>query len=543
VILSASDIYGLLNRDPILGALATVRIVESRPTLDGGDGVYIYIKKYPSVEDFEATWNIWIIDHDENPLDVVIAQIKKLLPRFEIIEQNQIIRAATTELRTERTEVEPLQVAPELKPVTVQEIDSRFDELSQSIQDRMLLVGPGRPGRDGKDGNDGQDGRDGLDGKDLDSTNVELGDLGDVFVEGVQKGQVLTYDGSDWIAKFLEKRSTTKSGLTQSEITILEGLVETGEPMGHSNRAESTIGFDDATRTFSISPAGESFRVWVKSKRFIIDETRQVQIPNTTGLYYIYFDENGILASKTTFFDFDSEAFTSYVYWDSSISQCKYLADERHGIVLDWQTHEYLHRTRGAAIANGFDISGYTIDGTGALESDVQFDIGNGTFYDEDIKIDITHSETPEANSFEQVLQGAAELSVLYRVGTTWKFDAPNSIPLKPGVDHIYYNSIVSGSGSIVESSANKYVNYYIAATNNLKAPVISLMGQYTHTNIANAEAESFSDLKLEGFPSKEFRFLYKIIYRTSNYTNSSNAIISKIQDIRYYSDIPSTII
>ena len=89
MISSASDIYGLLNRDPILGALATLRIVESRPTLDGGDGVYIYIKRYPSVEDFEATWNIWIIDHDENPLDVIIAQIKRILPRFEIIERNQ----------------------------------------------------------------------------------------------------------------------------------------------------------------------------------------------------------------------------------------------------------------------------------------------------------------------------------------------------------------------------------------------------------------------------------------------------------------------
>jgi hypothetical protein len=58
MISSASDIYELLNRDPILGTLATIRIVELRPALDGGDGVYIYIKKYPSVEEFEDTWNI-----------------------------------------------------------------------------------------------------------------------------------------------------------------------------------------------------------------------------------------------------------------------------------------------------------------------------------------------------------------------------------------------------------------------------------------------------------------------------------------------------
>ena len=203
MILSASDIYGLLSRDPILGALATVRIVESRPTLDGGDGVYIYIKKYPSVEDFEVTWNIWIIDHEENPLDVVIAQIRRLLPRFEIIEQSQIIRATTTELRTDRTELEPVKVAPGLRPATVQDIDSRFDELNQSIEDRMLLVGPGRPGKDGRDGVDGRDGDDGLDGKDLDATDAELGDLNDVFVSDAKKRQFLMFDGSSWIPSFV----------------------------------------------------------------------------------------------------------------------------------------------------------------------------------------------------------------------------------------------------------------------------------------------------------------------------------------------------
>ena len=203
MISSASDIYGLLNKDPILGAMATIRIVESRPVLDGGDGVYVYIKRYPLAVDFEATWNIWIIDHDENPLDVVIAQVRKLLPRFEIIEQNQIIRATTTELLTDKTEVEPLQIAPELRPATVEEIDSRFDELSQSIQDRMLLVGPGRPGKDGKDGKDGRDGKNGADGEDLIATEAELGDLQDVYVSDAKRRQFLMFDGSSWVPSFV----------------------------------------------------------------------------------------------------------------------------------------------------------------------------------------------------------------------------------------------------------------------------------------------------------------------------------------------------
>lgn len=201
MILSASDIYALLIRDPILGALATVRIIDRRPPLEAGDGVYIYIKKYPAVEEFEATWNIWIVDYDEDPLDVVIGQIKRLLPRFTILEDGAIIKATTTELKTDRTETEPPPAKPEPEIPTIQDLDSRFDDLRQSIEDRMLLVGPGRPGNNGKDGRDGRNGRDGLDGQDLKATETELGDLKNVFVDDAKRGQFLMFDGADWISR------------------------------------------------------------------------------------------------------------------------------------------------------------------------------------------------------------------------------------------------------------------------------------------------------------------------------------------------------
>ncbi len=173
--------------------------------MECGHGVYVYIKRYPSVEDFEAAWNIWIMDHDDNPLDVVIAQAKKLLPRFEIIEQGQVTKATTTELRTEKTETEP---PPKVKLPTIEDIDSRFSELTESIQDRMLLSGPGRPGRDGRDGRDGKDGRDGEDGKDgrdLVATAAELGDLQDVFVSDAKRRQFLMFDGASWVASFVPR--------------------------------------------------------------------------------------------------------------------------------------------------------------------------------------------------------------------------------------------------------------------------------------------------------------------------------------------------
>lgn len=204
MILSASDIRSLLTRDPVLGALATVRIIEKKPPLEAGNGIFIYIKKYPLASEFEATWSIWIVDYDNDPLDIVLSQIRQLLPGFEVIEEGAIIKAKTTELRTERTELEPSPEPAKPEIPTIKDLDVRFNELRQSIEDRMLLVGPGRPGRPGRDGVDGKDGRDGRDGRpgsDLLATEAELGDLKNVFVDDAKRGQFLMYDGADWVSR------------------------------------------------------------------------------------------------------------------------------------------------------------------------------------------------------------------------------------------------------------------------------------------------------------------------------------------------------
>jgi hypothetical protein len=206
VILSASDIYSLLTKDPLIGILAKVRVVDQRLPAEAENGVFVYVKKYPSIEEFEATWDIWIVDYDGDPLDVVIAQMRKLLPRFTVVEDGTITRATTTELRTPETEVEPTPIGPESQIPTISDLDSRFNELRETIQDQMLLVGPGRPGRngrDGKDGKDGRDGKDGADGKDLVATEAELGDLQDVYVSDAKRRQFLMFDGSSWIPSFV----------------------------------------------------------------------------------------------------------------------------------------------------------------------------------------------------------------------------------------------------------------------------------------------------------------------------------------------------
>jgi hypothetical protein len=200
VIFSSSDIERLIGDDPIIKAICDIEIVDAKPALKAGSGVVIYIKRYPELSEFEARWDIWIIDYDNEPVDVVIRQLRKLLPRFTLIEEGVIIKASTTELRSERTETEI-----KIEPVAVTEdpYEEKFQDLLQSIEDRMLLVGPGRSGRDGRDGKDGINGKDGIDGKDLEVTEVELGDLNDVFISDANRGQFLMFDGAGWIPRFV----------------------------------------------------------------------------------------------------------------------------------------------------------------------------------------------------------------------------------------------------------------------------------------------------------------------------------------------------
>ena len=92
-------------------------------------------------------------------------------------------------------------------------------------------------------------------------------------------------------------------GVSASLVMQITGMDQTGEPMGHADKSESDISFNSGDRTFYISPSGTSFDVWCKGIKNTYVSTQSVQIPDTTGLYYIYFDENGDLQYQTTFFD------------------------------------------------------------------------------------------------------------------------------------------------------------------------------------------------------------------------------------------------
>ena len=309
----------------------------------------------------------------------------------------------------------------------------------------------------------------------------------------------------------------------------------TREPMGHADRSDSVISFDNSNRQFSISPAVSSFSVWCGGVEYIQTTTSTVTLPNNTGLYYIFF-EDGVLDYSTLFFDWPNQAPTAYVYWNSSTGKAEFFADERHGIVMDWQTHEYLHRTRGAAIANGFGLVSYTISGDGSSNSHAQISMAGGTFFDEDLQVDIVDAVSATPNTWEQDLSSPAAIPVFYRSGSAWMSDFATDYPLKQGTARIRYNLDTAGNWSSVDIDNNKYVNYWIVATNNLNYPILSIMGQSQYASVGAATEEYWEDLNLTGLPIVEIRPLYRATFKSSDsYSNTPKATLESITDFRSF--------
>ena len=307
-----------------------------------------------------------------------------------------------------------------------------------------------------------------------------------------------------------------------------------GEPIGHADKTQSSISFSNATRTFTIAPTGADFVVWCKGVKYTFASAQTVVIPNTTGLHYIYFDASGVLSTQMSYFTWEEHAPTAYIYWNATTSTAIYFGDERHGVTLDWQTHEYLHRTRGAAIASGFGASNYTTTGTGATDADAQIDIGGGTFFDEDMQIDVVSTNSPAANTWQQDLSGPARIPVLYLSGSAWVIDAPTDFPFKVVSGVPQYNLYSGGTWSTANVANNEYHVSWILATNNLNYPVVSIISQAATNQVSQAEAMTFEGLSLSGFPSVEFRPLYKVIYQhKTSFANSVKVSTIAVYDLR----------
>lgn len=214
MILSSADIQRILGGDPIIRQEARISIVGSKPGFGLDEYVYIYIERYPAVDEFEATWRIWVQNGGSDVLDLVLAAMTRLLPKFEFQREGLY---STTDFKSDRTVVRPAEeIALEKVAQATGTIEQRFAALEQLILARLAAIRNGIDGQDGLDGPvgaPGAPGRDGRDGRDLVATEADLEDLQNVEQNiAKQDGQVLTWKDGVWQNLFIPQVVGTIGG-------------------------------------------------------------------------------------------------------------------------------------------------------------------------------------------------------------------------------------------------------------------------------------------------------------------------------------------
>lgn len=329
------------------------------------------------------------------------------------------------------------------------------------------------------------------------------------------------------VAANTSHRNTTSGNphhVTASEISVADAdnyyngsnvedvLAELGEinfENGFDRRDEASmpdLAFNTSTRvvTISVKSGSTDYHFWANGKKITKTATETITIPNTTGVYYIYFDDSGVLHYLiTTSFDYDliyKYALVSLVYWNATEST-GYMGDERHGVRMSAMTHAYNHKTFGARYQDGLNIEGLTSGG------DTYTQTTSGYFWDEDIQHSVTSLSTH---------------SFLYRLGANGEWTitpASDEVSYNDGGSYDVWNEWDGSTWKLTEgtTSTDFWIIFYVAIPNISGQQIFKIIGQGAYANRGDArdaiESEK-SRLILDGLPSEEVLFLYATIVK-----------------------------
>lgn len=327
--------------------------------------------------------------------------------------------------------------------------------------------------------------------------------------------------------------------------TVISGSSDAErEPTGFLNTVDSQFEFDENSRGLSLSPTvtGSTYEYWIKGDRYEGSYTQTITISDVDGNHAIYLSPTisgvGELVDDTSISVEEvirDNAYVALVAWDVETQTATIVGDERHGLAMDWSTHYYLHIAEGARYLDGFAVDDFTLSGDGSSDSDAQLTISGGRIADEDLTHTIVSTNTPSAK-FEQSLSPAA-LPMFTRSGSgegNWTRIPAGTIPVISGTGNISYNSVSGGVWDVTEAGNNRFVATWVLATNDVRAPVIGLVGQRQDNNLSQAlENNTWDTFQFGDFPTPEARLLYRLIFQTGSYGNHANARLREVTDYR----------
>lgn len=328
---------------------------------------------------------------------------------------------------------------------------------------------------------------------------------------------------------------------------VVQRLNNTKVENGFLERSDSTISFDDLTRTFTIAPTGSQFQFKSGTTLYTKQGQETVVTSDTEGLHFIYYDEFGVLTNTTTFSEdlITFFALVAVVYWNVGDAESVIVADERHGASMAGGTHLYLHNTRRARLGRrgpegvGFELSGLTVDGNGDLDASIQGAVTDGIIWDEDLEFVFTDGNP-------QDLSPTAQIPMIYRdgAGGNWnRIASTGYLVATTGTGRAAWNEFTGTAWQISEVGNNDFVLVHFFATTDVRHPIIGVLGQAEYLNAGQARAGAEIEIRDLSFGSMavltaEFSPLATIIVQTSDgYSNGAKSRIRSTDDGDSYLD------
>ena len=338
----------------------------------------------------------------------------------------------------------------------------------------------------------------------------------------------------------------TTVSLDQAFVKNLTGVSDTKNPHGLVDKTLTVIAYRPTEQEFWFYPTGSDASFWSQGNKFTFSTYKSVAEPTSSGLYYLYLDTNGDLQIKTTEFDYKADVPICQFYWNQTQGSPTLLVDRRHGASMDWSTLEYLDSSLNPVVKSGFAISGIAVAPDGTSDDHAKFQLADGTTLFHDVKIEVEHNASPASNvasnEFQQVLQPAAQIPVLYLDGTEWNLATSTDYALSLDTGVPVYNTYTANWGTSQVSDDHYFVSY-IVSTGNTEYPIVAVMGQDQYSTSAQAEGERLSDLDLGDLANVPLKTLYKIIYKhDASYTNAVKSVIDSYQDLRAEGGLGGTI-
>jgi len=311
----------------------------------------------------------------------------------------------------------------------------------------------------------------------------------------------------------------------------------TKDPTGFPStwETDTAITWTDAApdRTFSIQPTGTSFTYYHDGVMYT-STGDTVQITDTSGGWFIYYDGATLTASQAI----TAEQFikdyvaVGFVYWNATDGASPLHAVECHGLSMASDTHYHLHEVFGAKYQEGLTLSGYTEDTYS--DAALQFAVTAGEFHDEDISVEISNGG---GGYWSQTLSPTASCPLYYKIGTIWTHQAPSTLPyiLGDGGVRLAYNLNTLGTWTKEDVTSNKFVNYFLIATNDIDHPVAMVMGIEQYLTSTAAEDAATSELVSIGdLLGPEAVYLYTITLQAKTGGGGTyNAQITNVTDLR----------